>query len=168
MGGDEPRRSRPTAPRIAVWWLCYVAVYLLFVGNLTWQETVAAILIAAAAVALSLVALAQTYEVVGAAAPALWRVRVILRLFLHESWAVLRWLGHRALGRRRPPSGGFVAVRLEDIDAMDATRDASITIEASLAPNTYVVGVLEDDALLLLHQLVRTPDPKSSFPRWAK
>jgi hypothetical protein len=35
---------------------------------------------------------------------------------------------------------------------------------ASLAPNTYVVAIDDDDRVILVHQLVRTDDPRDIDP----
>ncbi|MDP9021528.1 MAG: hypothetical protein M3N57_02285 [Actinomycetota bacterium] len=146
-----------------VWWGAYAGIYLLFV-SVSVQELVAASLVAAAAVALSRVSLRAAGISFTGALPQLHRLAAVARVFIAETRAVAAALFERVL-RRRPLRGRFIAVPVDH--RIDAALDAAITLEASVAPNTYVVALIEGQECLLLHQLAPRPDPKRSFPRWA-
>lgn len=146
-----------------VWWGAYAGIYLLFV-SVSVQELVAASLVAAAAVALSRVSLRAAGISFAGALPHLHRPATVARVFIAETSAVAAALFER-VRRRRPLQGRFVAVPVDH--HVDAALDAAITLEASVAPNTYVVALIEGQGCLLLHQLAPRPDAKDSFPRWA-
>ena len=67
----------------------------------------------------------------------------------------------RSLGGKRSRSA-FVKVPIH-VDRERATRNARdllTTVRVSVTPNTYVVGIDEEEGTMLVHQLVRT-DPAS-------
>lgn len=80
-----------------------------------------------------------------------WRMLVETGMVLHVLW--LR------IARGKPIAGRFVAqpFRLgRDADRAPARR-ALFTIGASIAPNTYVVGIDQDEEAALLHELAPQP-----------
>lgn len=146
------------------WWLVAMAVYVSFV-SVVWTQVVAGAVVAALAVALSLVVLRSARLRVGTAAPQVWRVRAVGAILARELRAVLTALPALLAGRAGA-TGRFVAVRLPH--RLDPAEDAAVTMEASLAPNTYVVGIVQGDGedLLLVHQLAARGGILRSFPRW--
>lgn len=59
------------------------------------------------------------------------------------------------------PKGRLIAIPFDsgEEDPREAARRVLMKTAGSFAPNTYVVGADEERGLLLVHQLVRRPDP---------
>lgn len=162
-----PRRhGLPRVRRAVPWWAAGCAVYVSFV-TFVWTQVVAGAVVAALAAGLSWLALRSGDVRVAGAAPQLWRVRAVAAILVGEVRAVVAVLAAQVTGRRSA-SGRFVVVPLSS--RPDAGADAAVTIEASVAPNTYVVGVLEEGgrAMLLVHQLQAQDGVRRSFPRWRR
>lgn len=156
--------SRRPAPATVAWWLVYVGVYLSFV-TFTWTQAVAGAAVAAVAVAVSVRALRIAGVAMPATWPRVWRLRAVAVILGREVRAVVAALVRQLLGRGRV-SGRFVAVRVDE--PMDVGLDVAVTVEASLAPNTYVVAAFPSDGLLLLHQFEPVSGARRSFPRWRR
>ena len=143
------------------WFLPLVALWLAFVGTLATAEVVLGLV--AAAVAATAADLVRAQDLVRFRMEVRW-----LRGLGGIPWQVLRdtWLLAAALWRHlrgRPVRGVFRVVPFptEQDDARAAARRALATGIVSVAPNTMVVGV-EDDQGMLVHQLV--PQPGSPVP----
>jgi multisubunit Na+/H+ antiporter MnhE subunit len=146
--------------RIAVWlaWFAVLnVVWLILVATLNWQEEVVGVIAAAigataaeAVQAQGLIRLRVTGQVVGGTWRLPWQVIV-------ETWMVFAALW-RHVARREPVHGGFHCVPFEHRgDPLEEeARRALYKIEASVAPNTYVVGYDEETRSMLLHELVST------------
>lgn len=143
-----------------VWWIVLVGYYLLLVGKATWGEARAGV-VGAAIAATAATVTTQRGEL---------RFQVRLRWAVHLlrlPWRVLADTGivMAALGRRlvlrRAVHGTFRAVPFDpgSDDPTSAARRALVTAGVSLAPNTYVIAIDRDAGLLLVHQLVRSPEP---------
>lgn len=160
MGGD--RRRVIGLPATVVWWLASVALYIALIGTLSIAEAIAAIVVGALTVALSVAALRVSGIEVRATLPAFHRIPVVTQLVATESGAYLRALGGALRGRQ--PDSRFIAIPQPDIDP---GLDTAITLELSSAPNSFVVEMLYDEGMLLIHQLEPSDRGRSSFPRWA-
>ena len=143
------------------WFLPLMALWLAFVGTLAAEEVLLGLV--AAAVAATAADLVRAQDLVRFRMEARW-----LRGLGGIPWEVLRdtWLLAVALWRHlrgRPVRGAFRVVPFptEQDDARAAARRALATGIVSVAPNTMVVGV-EDDQGMLVHQLV--PRPGSPVP----
>lgn len=145
------------------WWLAGTATYLSFVTPV-WTQVVAGAVVAAAAVAMS----ARAWRVADLSYtvswPRVWRLGAVGRILAREVRTVVGALVRQARGVA-PVAGRYVAIRTEE--PVDSGVDVALTLEASLAPNTYVVASFtEERLLLLLHQFQPSPGARWSFPRW--
>jgi hypothetical protein len=128
------------ARRVKFWLAWYVPLFglwLLFVDTLATAELVVGAI--AAAIAATAADVVREQDLVR------FRMRV-------------RWLPGLASLRRPGSVNGLFRVLSFPIDQDDATgaaRSAMVTSIASIAPNTYVVGVERGEGTVLLHQLVR-------------
>jgi multisubunit Na+/H+ antiporter MnhE subunit len=144
------------------WYVALVVLWLAFVDTFATQEVILGLV--AAAMAATAAELVRSQELV--------RFDVELRWLrdLHQlPWQVLRdcWLLAVALWRHctgHPVRGVFRVVPFpsEADDARAAGRRALVTVVASAAPNTVVVGVEGGEGEMLVHQLV--PEPGSPVP----
>jgi multisubunit Na+/H+ antiporter MnhE subunit len=75
--------------------------------------------------------------------------------------ARVTWVLAKTIALRRRPSSRFRAVRYRATSdsGSDTGRRVLTTWGASLAPNRYVIGVDQDDELLLVHQLGEAGGP---------
>jgi len=144
------------------WYLPLVLLWLAFVDTFARQEVIAGLV--AAAVAATAAELVRSQELVRFRLDPRW-----LRGLPGLPWQVLRdtWLLTVALWRHctgHPVRGVFRVVPFpsEADDNRSAARRALVTVLASVAPNTVVVGVGGDEGELLVHQLV--PQPGSPVP----
>jgi multisubunit Na+/H+ antiporter MnhE subunit len=144
--------------RVVVWLAWFVVlnlVWLAFVATLNWQEEIVGVIAAAigatAAEAVQAQGLIQTRLKLRWLA-GLWNLpwRVVA-----ETWMVFAILA-RAIARRQRVQGRFVCERYPHVgeDPGDEARRALYKIEASIAPNSYVVGYDDETGAMLLHQLV--------------
>ncbi len=152
-----------------VWVVAGTAAYLSFLDNREPIEYLTGALVTTGAYLLARV----TFRAAGLSytpdLPRLWRLGTVVRITAAESWAVFLALVRHLSGRQRI-AGEIVAIPLRDEPDHgpdSAAFDAAITVEAGLAPNTFIVGKDDEDGVLLVHQLVRRADPEHSFPRWA-
>jgi multisubunit Na+/H+ antiporter MnhE subunit len=144
------------------WYVPLVVLWLAFVDTFARQEVIAGLV--AAAVAATAAELVRSQELVRFRLDPRW-----LRGLPGLPWQVLRdtWLLTVALWRHctgHPVRGVFRVVPFpsEADDNRSAARRALVTVLASVAPNTVVVGVGGDEGELLVHQLV--PQPGSPVP----
>lgn len=149
-----------------LWWAAATVLYLSFV-TFTWTQLVAGGVVAAGAVALSrrgARAAGLTHE---GALPYLWPPRAVIAILVREVRAVAGALAGRFV-HGQPVGGRFIAFRSGQ--EVDPEMNTALTLEASLAPNTYVVAVLAEDgdAIVLTHQFSPQPDVRRSFPRWRR
>ena len=140
------------------WYVPLFGLWLLFVDTLAAEEVILGALAAAVA--------ATAADVVRAQDLVRFRMRARWLAGLGAvPWQVVTdsWLLALALWRQllRPGSvrGLFrvLPFPVEGDDAAAAARRALVTGVASLAPNTYVVGVERGEGFMLVHQLVRRP-----------
>jgi multisubunit Na+/H+ antiporter MnhE subunit len=147
------------------WYVALVVLWLAFVDTLAIQEVIAGLV--AAAIAATAAELAWSQDLVRFRLDPRW-----LRGLPGLPWQVLRdtWLLTVALWRHctgSPVRGVFRVVPFpSDADgARSAARRALVTVLASVAPNTVVVGVEGAEGAeveMLVHQLV--PQPGSPVP----
>jgi multisubunit Na+/H+ antiporter MnhE subunit len=151
--------------RIAVWlgWFAVLnVVWLGLVVTFNWQEEVVGVIAAAlgatAAEAVQAQGLVQgriKLRWLAGLGPLPWRV-------VKQTWKVFALLV-RAGARRERVQGAFrceISPHTGDHPA-DEARRALYKIEASLAPNTYVVGYDDETGTMLLHELVPTVKPRA-------
>ena len=144
------------------WYVPLVVLWLAFVDTFARQEVIAGLV--AAAVAATAAELVRSQELVRFRLDPRW-----LRGLPGLPWQVLRdtWLLTVALWRHctgHPVRGVFRVVPFpsEASDNRSSARRTLVTVVASVAPNTVVVGVEGDEGELLVHQLV--PQPGSPVP----
>lgn len=160
---ERAPERRPSRGGAVVWWAIYTALYVSFTGW-AWSQLIAGALVAALSVGLSSATLRAGGLSFAGSAPRIWRIRAVVAIVVSEAWAVIVALARQLRGGE-PVRGRFVAFRAGE--RIDPAADASVTLEASLAPNTYVVAVVgEDDPVVLVHQFAPRPQPRSTFPRW--
>lgn len=162
-------RGRGRVPRhigTVLWWAAATGLYLSFV-TFTWTQVIAGGVVAAGAVALSRRGARAAGLSQQGALPYLWPPRSVMSVLIHEVRAVAGALAGRFV-RGQPVGGRFIAFRSGQ--EIDPEMDTALTLEASLAPNTYVVAVLAEDgdAIVLTHQFSAQPDVRRSFPRWRR
>lgn len=156
------RNDRRPWAAVLGWWLAGTATYVSFV-SLVWTQIVAGAVVAATAVAVAARAWRVAELSYTASWPRVWRVGAVGRILAREVRAVVGALVRQARGVA-PVAGRYVAVPTDE--PVDSGVDAALTLEASLAPNTYVVASFTDEQLLLLHQFQPSPGARRSFPRW--
>lgn len=148
------------------WWVALLGVYMLFASKLAWAEAV----VGAAAAALGATAAVVTARAGGLHfrpragwLPLLGRVpgRVLADCGVV---ALALW---RRLVLRQAVEGVFRTVPFDPggDDAVSAARRALVTAGISVSPNTYVVAIDRRRGLLLVHQLVASPEPPGKGDR---
>ena len=157
----KPRTAIRNCVRWAGWFVFLMVLWLLLTGTLDPQETAIGALVAAVA--------AVSAVVISVLGIIRWKIRPawLLRLpalawrIVADNWRVLSLLV-RHLAGRAPVRGTFRALPFDPggDDSLAATRRALITLAISISPNTYVVGIDNDDKVILCHQLL--PSPKES------
>jgi hypothetical protein len=153
-----------TASRTIGYWLaCWVLLvgyYFLLVAKPSWAETSAAIVGAALAATAVLVTKRAGELRFQVRAPWLARLGRLPWRVLADSGLVLAALW-RQLIVRRPVRGSFRTIPFDPggQDPASAGRRALVIMGMSLAPNSYVVGMDRERGLLLVHQLVSSPQP---------
>lgn len=140
------------------WYFPLLALWLLFVDSLAIEEVVLG------AIAAALAATAADFV----------RAQDLVRFRLRARWLTGLWtlpwqivvdsgLLAVALWRQlRSPGSVHGVFRVlpfprEGDDAVATARRALVTSVASIAPNTYVVGIEGEEGAILIHQLVRHP-----------
>jgi multisubunit Na+/H+ antiporter MnhE subunit len=151
--------------RIAVWlgWFAVLnVVWLGLVVTFNWQEEVVGVIAAAFGATAAEAVQAQglvhgriKLRWLAGLGPLPWQV-------VKQTWEVFALLV-RASARRERVQGAFrcdLSPHTGDHPA-DEARRALYKIEASLAPNTCVVGYDEETGTMLLHELVPTAKPRA-------
>ena len=156
MGDEQGKRgARELAALWTGWWLALTVLWVLLVGTVERSEVIAG------AVAAAVAATAATSVL----APPGGRFRPRTRWLVSLGglpWVTVRdtaslfaalW---RHLVLRRPVEGRFRAVHFawDGHGPRAVARRALAKAAGSLAPNTYVVGIDEDEDVILVHQLV--------------
>lgn len=152
-----------------VWVPLGTVVYLSFLDALSTSEVVAGVLVTGGALWVSTAVFRSAELAYSPQLPRLWRLPTVVRITAREAWMVTAALVRHLL-RRSPIAGEVVAIPVSDAPVKGGgglAFDAAITLEAGLAPNTFIVWLDEDESELLVHQLVSRPHPERSFPRWA-
>jgi hypothetical protein len=147
-----------TRHRIAVWlgWFVVLSlVWLALVATLNWQEELVGVL--AAAIGATAAEAVQAQGLVQGRLKLRWLVG-LWRLpwdVLVETWQVFAVLSRQLAGGPRI-AGRFYCVFFPHTGdhPEDETRRALYKLEASIAPNSYVVGYDEETGAMLLHELV--------------
>jgi multisubunit Na+/H+ antiporter MnhE subunit len=144
--------------RIAIWLAWFVVlnvVWLALVATLNWQEEIAGVI--SAAIGATAAEAVQAQGLIQARLKLRWLAGlwIVPWRVVQETWLVFAILA-RAIVRRERVQGRFVCERYPHAgeDPADEARRALYKIEASIAPNTYVVGYDDDTGAMLLHQLV--------------
>ena len=146
----------------------FTGAYLLFAGQASTDEVVAAVLCAIAATALSIVLrryAERAYRFRGV--PWLAVLGRPAAALLPDAWRVGRVLARAAL---RGPGAAQGAWMWQDFrhggeSAEDAARRALVTLGASFAPNAYVLQLPDTRDAILLHRLAeRAPSPDREWP----
>jgi multisubunit Na+/H+ antiporter MnhE subunit len=144
--------------RIGVWLSWFVVlnvIWLALVATLNWQEEIVGVVASAVgATAAEAVAAQRLVHVrlklgwMAGLGTLPWRV-------VKETWMVFAALARQLAGGERI-EGRFVCVLFphRGDHPEDEARRALYKLEASIAPNTYVVGYDEETGAMLLHQLV--------------
>lgn len=148
------------------WWLFLATFYVLLVGQLKGVEVAAGLL--AGALASIAYTVTKSKGSLGFAFRVSW-LRHLAKLpaqVISDTGRVFGALW-RTLAQRKPMQGHFISVPFDfgGQDTTDAARRALVAAAASLAPNAYVVSVDEKEGLLLMHQLVSTPEPPGKSDR---
>jgi multisubunit Na+/H+ antiporter MnhE subunit len=144
--------------RIAIWLAWFVVlngVWLALVATLNWQEEIAGVI--SAAIGATAAEAVQAQGLIQARLKLRWLggLWIVPWGVVQETWLVFAILA-RAIVRRERVRGRFVCELYPHVgeDPADEARRALYKIEASIAPNTYVVGYDEETGSMLLHQLV--------------
>lgn len=146
-----------TRHRIAVWLAWFVVlnlVWLALVATLNWQEEIAGVI--AAAIGATAAEAVQAQGLVHGRLKLRW-LAGLWRLpwdVLVESWQVFAVLFRQLAGGPRI-GGRFYCVLFPHTGdhPEDEARRALYKLEASIAPNSYVVGYDEETGSMLLHEL---------------
>ena len=143
--------------RIAIWlaWFAVLnVVWLALVVTLNWQEEIVGVI--SAAIGATAAEAVQAQGLIQARVKLRWLAGMWILPWrvVQETWMVFAILT-RALVRRERVRGRFVCEMFPHTgeDPADEVRRALYKIEASIAPNTYVVGYDDDTGAMLLHQL---------------
>lgn len=145
------------------WWTAFLITWLLLVGNLAPNEILAGVVTAAIAATVAEIVRVQDYRRFSPRARWVRKTARLPKDVLVESVVVFRVLWQRLLsGDRR--GGAFRACSLDPggDDGTASARRALIVAGLSLAANTYVVGIDEEERLILVHQLVPSPHDRAS------
>lgn len=155
--------------RFVVWVAVGTAVYLSFIDSRAIAEVVAGVLVSAGSVWLAYISFRAAGLSYRRDLPRLWRLRAMSRIIATECWAVFLALV-RDLSGREPINGEVVAIPVDHEPVRGpggVAFDAAITVEAGIAPNTFIIGLAEKQQVLVVHRLVRLDGPEKSFPRWS-
>jgi hypothetical protein len=154
-----PKRSRPAllARRAVAWsvgWAFSAALYLLLIDITDLPELIVGA--GAAVLAATGLELAREQGLVGESVHLRWLLRAHRPLLkVAADVAFVSLAAFRALLRRDPQQGGFRAVRFETGEDQQHGSGRRALAEAlgSFAPNTVVVGIVQERELILAHQL---------------
>lgn len=157
-------RVRPVLHWI-VWWVALAGLWLLLAGNTKQNEVLVGICVAG--LAASAARIVERERRLAWAPRGRWLLaawRPLLRLVV-DTGIVATVLWRRVVLRKRV-EGRLRAVRFTTTgdDPSYATARVLTKGLASLAPNTYVVSIDDDDEVMLVHQLVRTDDSRDLDP----
>ncbi len=158
----SPRRGPRHLIRFARWWGALMGLWLLLTGTLDPIEVATGAF--AAAIGALAASLVQGQEIVRFYPRAAWLLRVVRipRRLLVDNWIVLSALVLHVVGRKKIV-GAFrsVSFRAGGEDTRSATRRALVISALTMTPNSLVVGIDEDNDLILCHQLVPS-DPSEA------
>ena len=164
MNEPVPRGKRETRLRsvLSVWiltWIASMLLWLLLTSTVLPSEVIgglAASTIAASAIALTKLTDRQLFRPRGRwfrSAHLLWLPVQIVS----DTGVVFGALARHLFGRGRLRSEFVnVPIRVDGERATRNARDLLVTVRVSMTPNTYVVGIDEDENQMLVHQMVRT------------
>jgi hypothetical protein len=161
-----PERSRP-APitrRAAAWiigWALAAALYLLLIDITDLPELIVGA--GAAVLAATGLELAREQGIAGERIHWRWLLRVYRPLLKVPGDVVtVSLIALRAVADRRARHGTFRALPFgSGEDQLGGGRRALAEAFGSLAPNTFVIGIDHERALILAHQLRRKPSRKT-------
>lgn len=146
------------------WWAILLAFWLLLTFTLAASE----LLVGATAAAIGATAAVLVWRqgLIGCRPRLEWVLRVhrMPKQLVGDTLIVFRaLLAH--MTRRREMRGAWRAIEIDPggDDGRSAARRAMIIAAISFTPNVYVVGIDEDEGLMLVHQL--EPSPKQSARR---
>lgn len=155
---SRPPRQLPLARRVGgwlTWWVLLMAFWVILDNSIDTDELLAG---AGAAAIGAFLAELVTYQ-----AAARLRIRIEwAALALRLPWEVARDTGivfaalWRRLARGEDPPSGFRQrpVRYGDSTAAGKTRRALLAGGASVAPNSFVLGIDAERDVMIIHQLV--------------
>jgi multisubunit Na+/H+ antiporter MnhE subunit len=151
----ESSRERLKARLWAAWFVAFFASYMLLVGVWVAEELLAAAFAAAVSATIAEVVRVQDIRKFRP------RLRWLLRAYrlppsiLADCGVVFGALW-RHLVKREEINGAFRAFRIPigGLGERAAARRALLNAAISITPNTYVVGIDEDNDVVLVHQLV--------------
>jgi multisubunit Na+/H+ antiporter MnhE subunit len=146
-------------------WTVLAAVWLLFTDTKRFPELMLGVAAAAIAATASELVRSQRISPIRPRAAMLARAyRALVRIPVDLALLAVEAVDQAVRPRR--VRGTFLALRFRAGDGSpeDLARHALAEAMGSLAPNTIVVGVDDDQDLLLVHQLVRRADPDALDP----
>jgi multisubunit Na+/H+ antiporter MnhE subunit len=162
-----PERSRAAlvTRRITAWaigWLLAAALYLLLIDITDLPELLVGA--GAAALAATGLELAREQGLIGDGIRRRWLLRLYRPIMkVPTDILIVSLMAVRAIADRRPRHGTFRALPFNSGGDAELASGRRALVEAmgSLAPNTFVIGIDEDQGLILAHQLRRMPSRKS-------
>jgi hypothetical protein len=155
---QDPSHRSISAGRFALEWLFLAGLYLLFAGETSGEEIVAALAggLVAAALRVALVRSGRPYSegFRGAAQlfPRIAKSLLVDSVTVGTAFACLLFTGRTSVGR-------FVQIPFDigTSDPPSRTRRALVVGGISLAPNQYVTGLRFETGDLIVHQLCEAP-----------
>ncbi len=150
-------------------WLVHAGLWLIFVSNTnTWE-----LLVGAAAAGLATLGLA-VFRRLGLVkfSPSLRQIAEAWRLpwyALSDTWKLLQAIGKQLFSKAGAP-GSLVAVPFEvgQDEPASAGRRALAVLYTTMTPNSVVLGVIQEQQLLLYHQLIPGDLPQTTQNLGAK
>jgi hypothetical protein len=155
--------------RIAVWFAWFAVlnvVWLALVATLNWQEEIVGV--AAAALGATAAEAVQAQGLVHGRLKIRWLAGLwtLPWRVTKETWEVFALLA-RQLGKGERVEGAFRCELYPHTGDTpeDEARRALYKIEASVAPNAFVVGYDEETGAMLLHELTPKGRPRARAPQ---
>jgi hypothetical protein len=143
-------------------WVLAAALYLLLIDITDLPELIAGA--GAAVLAATGLELAREQGVVGESIRWRWLTRLYRPVLkVPVDVVIVSLMALRAVGDRRARHGSFRALPFASGEQKQLASGRRALAEAfgSLAPNTFVIGIDEDQELILAHQLRRMPSRKT-------
>lgn len=147
-------------------WFVFFGTYMLFAAKLSWQEAIAGSVIALFG-AIAAIATIQAAELRYRPRLAwIWRLSGLPISVVRDCYVVGQALWWRVTNRRSV-TGALLALPFNPggDDAESAARRAIVTAGVSISPNTFVVAIDRVHGVLLVHQLVKSPEPPGNGDR---